>query len=136
MFEHPIQVAEEWVDAAADELGTSDRRFAYRMLRAWLHTVRDQLPVPSSASFAAQLPELLRGVYYEGWEPAKVPHRTDVEALGERFADEAGIRLTEAADVATHVTEALRQRMSDGQVDKTLQMIPHRVRELLLDARV
>ena len=31
----------EWIDETAAELGTEDRREAYRVLRAFLHVVRD-----------------------------------------------------------------------------------------------
>jgi len=33
----------------------------------------DRLPITIAANFAAQLPELLRGVFYDGWSPSRVP---------------------------------------------------------------
>ena len=57
----------------AGEFGTEDRRLAYRILRAWLYALGDRLPVPIAANFAAQLQELLRGVFYDGWSPSRVP---------------------------------------------------------------
>jgi len=38
-----------------------------------LHAPRDRLPVQETADLAAQLPVLIRGIYYEGWDPARVP---------------------------------------------------------------
>ncbi len=36
-------------------------------------TRRDRLPVDLTAHFGAQLPMLVSGLYYEGWDPSKVP---------------------------------------------------------------
>ena len=51
------------------------RQQSYAALRAVLHALRDRLPVQESADLAAQLPVLIRGIYYEGWDPARVPWR-------------------------------------------------------------
>lgn len=49
------------------------RNQSYAALRTVLHLLRDRMPVEESVQFAAQLPTLLRGVYYEGWDPTIVP---------------------------------------------------------------
>lgn len=46
--------------AIADRLRTPDLEYAHRLLRAWMHTLRDQLPVGQSKRLANQLPEPLR----------------------------------------------------------------------------
>jgi uncharacterized protein (DUF2267 family) len=51
----------------------SRRNQSYAALRAVLHALRDRLPVDESVQFAAQLPMLVRGVYYDGWDPSRVP---------------------------------------------------------------
>ncbi len=72
-------------DVCAEFGWPEERRFqAYKALRSVLHAVRDRLPVAECANFAAQLPMLVRGFYYEGWKPERVPlkfHR-------EQFLDE------------------------------------------------
>jgi uncharacterized protein (DUF2267 family) len=50
-----------------------EKRDAYKGLRAVLQTVRVRLPLDLAVHFGAQLPMLVRGLYYEGWEPSKVP---------------------------------------------------------------
>jgi uncharacterized protein (DUF2267 family) len=42
-------------------------------LRVVLQTLRDRLPLNLVVYFSAQLPMLVRGLYYEGWEPSNVP---------------------------------------------------------------
>ena len=65
-LDHSIDKAAAWLTEVAGEFGTDDRRFAYRVTRAWMHALWDRLPVPVAAHLAAQLPELLRGVFYDG----------------------------------------------------------------------
>ena len=56
-FDHAVQVANSWVHNVAQECDKEDQHFAYRLLRTWLHTLRDRLTVRAAAHFAAQLPE-------------------------------------------------------------------------------
>jgi hypothetical protein len=42
-------------------------------LRETLHAVRDFLTVDEAADLSAQLPVLIRGLFFEGWVPAKTP---------------------------------------------------------------
>ncbi|MDQ1568071.1 MAG: hypothetical protein QOF96_2951, partial [Actinomycetota bacterium] len=49
------------------------RQQSYHALTAVMHALRDRLTVEEASDLAAQLPALVRGLYYEGWKPAKVP---------------------------------------------------------------
>ncbi|GII23112.1 DUF2267 domain-containing protein [Planosporangium mesophilum] len=51
------------------------RNQSYAALRGVLHALRDRMTVEEAAQFAAQLPMLVRGLYYEGWDPSHVPVR-------------------------------------------------------------
>ena len=73
IIEHSVEKTHIWLKEIAEELGDEDRQYAYRALRAVLHTLRDRLTVDVAAKLAAQLPTLIRGVYYEDWDPA-APH--------------------------------------------------------------
>jgi len=83
-LDHSIATTHAWLAEIAAEFGTGDRQFAYRVTRAWLHALTDRLPVPVAANLAAQLPEVLRGVFYgtpgsamptcrgrPGWSPGR-----------------------------------------------------------------
>ena len=111
--------------------GTSDRRLAYRVLRAWLHGLRDRPAVEVVAHFAAQLPELLRGVFYDGWNPARVPLKYGRREYVARFAREARIHESDVPKASAVVTATVRQHVSAGAVDGAFALLPAGLRELL-----
>jgi hypothetical protein len=86
--------------------------------------LRDRLTVDAAAKFGAQLPELLRGAYYEGWVPSRVPARYGVDEYIERFATQAGIRPAEVPTTARTITDVLADRMSPGQLSEALAELP------------
>ena len=90
---HAMHAAHTWVSEVAKQFDTDDREFAYGVLRAWLHTLRDRLTVEAAAHFAAQLPDLIWGVFYAGCNPSAVPLKYNAEAYAVRFAREANISL-------------------------------------------
>ncbi|EQD85005.1 hypothetical protein N599_17185 [Saccharopolyspora erythraea D] len=134
LFEHAVQTASAWVHDVGREFDTDDRHFAYRVLRTWLQTLRDRLPVETAAHFAAQLPELLRGVYYEGWNPSAVPEKYDAQEYVSRFAVSANISVQDVHRAAPAVTAVALRHLSPGQVDKVLDRLPEEIRALLSPA--
>lgn len=127
-----VHTANIWLRAVADGLGTDDRCFAHRVTRAWLHCVRDRLGVTGAARLSAQLPEILRGMYFEGWIPARVPVPHDVDSFVRQFADEAGVGADEAGALTGAVTGALAGLFSPGQLDHVLAVLPADLRGLLV----
>lgn len=128
-MDHATQTANEWLRSVAAQFETGDARFVYRITRAWLHAVRDRLPVVEAAHLGAQLPELLRGTFYEGWNPAAVPVDGDVDAFVRRFADEAGVSRQDVPKILWAVSTAFDERLSNWP--KILQLLPADLRALL-----
>jgi uncharacterized protein (DUF2267 family) len=56
---HVLRRIEQAFDGSKDQ-----RTLSYHALRAALHALRYRLPVDESAQLAAQLPMLIRGIYY------------------------------------------------------------------------
>ncbi|HEY8466263.1 MAG TPA: DUF2267 domain-containing protein [Solirubrobacterales bacterium] len=124
--------ARAWLNEMAAELGISDHRTAYRVLRGVLHTLRDRLTAEESAQLAAQLPTMIRGIYYEGFQPGRVPEAYhDVDAFLERVSDAALLEGKTQASVATEaVAKVLARNVSTGELDDVLAQLPESLRPL------
>lgn len=131
-LDHATQSAHTWVCDVAREFDTEDREFAYRVLRAWLHTLRDRLTVEASAHFAAQLPDLIRGIFYAGWNPSSVPKKYDAEEYVQRFARDANIAHDDVGKAAAATTAAALHHLPAAQMEKTLEQLPPELRAVLL----
>ena len=132
LFDHAVTGAAAWIDELADELGTEDAREARRVLRAVLHAVRDRLEVNEIAQLAAQLPELIRGMYYEEWVPGRRSPRHGDEFL-DTVARWAGLHgRTEASFAIAATMRVMGRHVSGGEIDDVLADMPKQVRELLV----
>ena len=65
-LDHTIQQTNIWLKSVAGQLHIEDRRDAYRALRSVLHVLRDRLTPEQAVHLGAQLPALVRGIYYDG----------------------------------------------------------------------
>lgn len=74
-LDHAPQVVAEWLNLLQADLGWPDRGRAYLLLRETLHAIRDFLTVDEAADLSAQLPLLIRGIFFEGWVPSRTPAR-------------------------------------------------------------
>lgn len=130
-LDRSIEKTNAWLADVASTFGTEDRRLAYKVTRSWLHTLRDRLPVQVAAHLAAQLPELLRGVFYEGWTPSRVPIKYGREDYIARFVREAQIHASDAPNAVRLVTAALSRHISAGAIAEVKAVLPADVANLL-----
>ena len=70
-----ILKTQEWLGELGKFGDSADPEDAYTALRAVLQTLRDVLTVDEAAQLGAVLPLLIRGLYYDGWDPSQVPCR-------------------------------------------------------------
>lgn len=132
VFDSTLQQTNEWLGDINAALGWGDRNLAYEALRGTLHAVRDHLTVDEAARLSAQLPMLVRGMFFEGWDPSRLPVR-------ERSREEFLNRVAEAfrgsppvnpEDMARAVLMVIAGRVSAGQFDQVRTMMPEEVRTL------
>jgi uncharacterized protein (DUF2267 family) len=101
------------------------RNLSYAALRSVLHALRDRLTVEEAAQLSAQLPMLIRGIYFEGWDPSRVPmklHRDEFFALVRaEFPYELPADIEQLVDV---VIEALRRHITEGEWEDVKSLLP------------
>ncbi|MCR9220751.1 MAG: DUF2267 domain-containing protein [Alphaproteobacteria bacterium] len=132
VFDHTLQETNGWLKDLMQLLGTEDRKAAYRILRATLHALRDRIGEGNALHLGAQLPILLRGVYYEGWRGAASQSKERrTAAFLEHVQAESGHALhgDVEADVRAVFT-LLWERIDAGEIAKLIQLFPAEMRDL------
>jgi len=130
-FEHSLQLTNIWLKDVMARLGTDDRHIAYLALRTTLHALRDRLTVEEAAHLGAQLPMLVRGLYYEGWRPAGKPLKEHSrEAFVAHIEGEARNPNFEAEPAIRAVLGMLAERVSAGEIKDVKSTLPRPLREL------
>lgn len=131
-LENTLVKTNVWLDEIAGELG-QDRQYAYRALRAVLHALRDRLPVAEAADLAAQLPMLVRGLYYEGWKPSDTPRtdERDLQSFLRHIAGELEPILGEDPErVVRTIFGTLEKHCTEGQISHVRVNLPKEVQSL------
>ncbi len=137
VFDSSIQKSIGWIDDIAGELGHERRQYGYTALRSVLHTLRDRLTVQEAANLSAQLPLMIRGVFFDGWTPANVPVtiRQRDEFL-DYLTEQMGPQVTNIppTDALRAVLTVLQQRISEGEMEDIFQMLPEDLQQLWTEA--
>jgi len=132
VFEHATQKAKTWIHDVMRELRTDDPRLAYHVLAAGLQTLRDRLSVEEAAQVAAQLPILVRGLFYEGWHPASTPvhvrRPSEFMALFEQKAGDG--QSVDAERALAAVFAVLRRHLPSGTLASVAHVLPATIAEL------
>ncbi len=131
VFDKTLQTTNIWLNEIMDRLGP-DRQLAWKALSVVLHKLRDRLPLELSAHLGAQLPLLVRGIYYDQFEPGRIP--ADCRSP-EEFTEEVAEWLSDArpvdpADAIAAVFGVLERHLSEGQVAKIRGALPKGIRML------
>lgn len=134
-IDRTIHETNEWLKDLMYEMGWEDRQLAYKGLRATLHALRDRLIPEEAAHMGAQLPMLIRGIYYEGWNPAKAPAKIrDKNAFFERVTNkldgETTAGRTDPETLSRAVFKLLRHRISEGEVKDIESGLPQELADL------
>ena len=125
------RATEDWIDDFVQRLGWGDRDRVYLALVAGLHALRDCLHQDEAIYLGAQLPALLRGLYYEGWHPASRPTAKSRSAFLERIND--GLHRDPGVDaerVARAMFALLAARFPAAEVEDAKASMPHELHNL------
>lgn len=131
-IEHTVQITHAWINDLDTRLGWDNKHRSFRLLRTVLQAVRDWLPVNEAAALGAQLPELLRGVYYEHWRPATTPvkQRSKADFIARVDAAFRTDPIVFTPEAVMAVLELLSAKIAAGEVEKVRHELPADVRAL------
>jgi uncharacterized protein (DUF2267 family) len=131
-IERTVEKTHIWLSDVSKGIGIEDKHVAYLVLRSVLHALRDRLDADTSAHLAAQLPMLVRGLYYEGWNPRDKPERMSYDDFVSRIEADALLKGTsEAEDAARAVFAVLWNQLGDGVMGKIASILPSDYERLL-----
>ncbi|TPN12190.1 DUF2267 domain-containing protein [Mesorhizobium sp. B2-1-3] len=134
IFDKTTQTTNVWLDEIMADHG-QDRQFAWHLLGVVLRTVRDRLPVDMASHLGAQLPLLVRGTYYEQFEPSRLPQksRSLEEFLGPVEQGMNDRRPVDPKAAVQSVFKVLFHHIDPGQIRKVRASLPEDVRQLCPD---
>jgi uncharacterized protein (DUF2267 family) len=129
IFAKVNQQAIIWVKEMMAELRTADASMALHALRAGLHALRDRLTVDEAAQLSAQLPLLVRGIFFEGWDPTGKPlrirHRAEFLALvHEKYQPRDDLA---ADDIMLALFRLLARHVSTGELNDIIFSLPQEI---------
>jgi uncharacterized protein (DUF2267 family) len=127
------------LQSVAQELNTDDLNKAGRIFRAVLQAIRDRLPVNNAVHFAAQLPIFWKGIYFDQYDPEKVPVRIRdaqewINYIRNKNAFAANNDFQQDEEIMAAfkgVFNALQKHMTDGQLQKVKESLNQEIQELL-----
>jgi uncharacterized protein (DUF2267 family) len=131
VFDKTLQTTHIWLDEIMAKLGPN-RQVAWHVLGAVLHALRDRLPIGLAVHLGAQLPLLVRGLYYDQWHPSE---QTLKERSAEQFLDHVrqrlhDIRPVNVLDAAQVTFQVLNHHVDPHQIEKVRQALPENIRAL------
>lgn len=134
VFDDTIQKTNIWLKEISETLGRDNRRLAYRALRAVLHALRDRMTVEEAAHLSAELPMLVRGIFYEQYRPTDMPAKIRdqqefLDTINREIADATELTPQEAAKAVflclnTHVNPDQARHVRDMMHGSIRQLWP------------
>lgn len=121
-----------WLTELADYMRVPGRTdWAYKALKAVLHTVRDRTTIQEVFHLSAQLPLLIRGIYFEGYKPEGKPEKMNAQEFMERINLKIKPSVeTPALEVFRAVLFVLYDKISPGELDDIRASMPKDLQKL------
>lgn len=128
---HAVQQTQEWLKELRDNGDLADEATAYSALRAVLHQLRDRLTPEEAVDLAAQLPLIIRGLYFEGWRPGRTPEKVRTRR---EFVDGVAAKLRphtiDAERAVRDVLSLIAHHCDPGEIADVIAQLPGELKEL------
>lgn len=136
VFEQSVEKSQQWIAELHEELHWMSADACYHLLRAVLQTLRDQLSVDEAAQFAAQIPLVLRGSFYECWNPQTMAPRTlgkddFISAVKAKLAPVGNLRYEIDKGVLAALL-VIKRHIGRGEMDEVIGALQPTMRSFIL----
>jgi uncharacterized protein (DUF2267 family) len=131
-FEKTANEATSWVQQIAKKAGQPDRPdWALSALKAVLQTLRDRTPLQEVFHLSAQMPVLIRGLYFEGYKPTGKPDKMNAKQFLDRIESDLGDNNDISAEQALYaVLKLLYEKISEGEMEDIRRSMPADIQKL------
>jgi uncharacterized protein (DUF2267 family) len=131
VFDKTLQTTNLWLKDIMHEIGP-DKQRAYHCLAAVLHALRDRLTPEMAAHLSAQLPMLVRGIFFDQWRPSEQPKivRSRAEFLELVESGLAHLHPTNVEVAVKAVFKTMSHYLEPNLVEKVKGTLPEHIREL------
>jgi uncharacterized protein (DUF2267 family) len=126
-----LQKTQEWLKALRDNADLEDEEEALSVLRVVLHQLRDRLTPEEAVELGAQLPIVIRGLYYESWRPSRTPERIRSR---QAFLDEVTLKLLprrhQPERAVRDVFALVAHHCDPGEIAQVIDQLPADIKTL------
>lgn len=128
---HTVQQTQEWLKELRDNADLENEEEALGVLRVVLHQLRDRLTPEEAIGLGAQLPTIIRGIYYESWRPSRTPERIRSK---QAFLDEITIKLLprrpQPERAVQDVFALVAHHCDPGEISQVIDQLPRDIKKL------
>lgn len=134
-FTNALQKANKWLEELKEIGEFQSEEQAYIVLRSVLHALRERLLPDEAVQFGAEMPMLIRGFYFEGYDLSHPKPKRDNESFFNRIAQEmqkVSMKIPPKT-AAQAVLILLENKISTGEFNDVVQSLPKKLRKIIID---
>ena len=136
-LDRSIQSSIQWLNDIQSELKWPDEERVYSATKAMLHTLRDRMIVDETFELAAQMPLLIKGIFFDGYDPSGKPleirsREKFFDTIQERFDKASGL---DGETITRAVLKVLYKRVGAGEMDDVMNAMPDDIKGLFIAAK-
>jgi uncharacterized protein (DUF2267 family) len=121
-----------WIRDLMESYDYADENQAFVLLRATLKALRDRISTNEAFHLATQLPAIVRGFYFEGWDPSQHPQKAKsseefLHSVSKHLGGHNHIDLEMAVPCAL---EIIFEHIDQGEAEQVKRNLPAEIHEL------
>lgn len=131
-IDQAVQQAHIWINDVERKMDWDSKPRAYRLLKAVLQALRDHLQLNEAVDLGAQLPTLIRGIYYDQWRPTKIAVKerhlkSFLDRIDSSFKPDP---IDDTSKAVSAVFALLSEKISAGEIADVRNALPKELRAL------